>query len=232
MHMGMHTERIRNAYKHIKGRKERRILLYFFLYCLSFPSSTARVYRQSNFLFASSGMYGYHRAIQITHQASLPVLLGRGRSQFMTNHLAHELYALYALKNRLCILCENTTPKKTAYNAYRNENRRVRRAEGTKMYAYGNAYGTHTKCIQAYKRVKREESLLLLLLYIACLFYLLLPVFTGNHLHCSRFRAFTDPSNLIARSSRSRPPPRSAVGNRQTVIRALYAHSPSVWQTD
>ena len=175
----MHTERIRNAYKHIKGRKERRILLYFFLYCLSFPSSTARVYRQSNFLFASSGMYGYHRAIQITHQASLPVLLGRGRSQFMTNHLAHELYALYALKNRLCILCENTTPKKTAYNAYKNENRRVRRAEGTKMYAYGNAYGTHTKCIQAYKRVKREESLLLLPFILSDL-HSLLFAFPGN----------------------------------------------------
>ena len=46
------------------------------------------------------------------------------------------------------MLCENTTPKKTAYNAYRNENRRVRRAEGLKMYALKDAYRLHTKCIQ------------------------------------------------------------------------------------
>ena len=47
------------------------------------------------------------------------------------------------------MLCENITPELTAYNAYRNENRRVRRAEGTKMYAVGDAYKVHTKCIQA-----------------------------------------------------------------------------------
>ena len=41
-----------------------------------------------------------------------------------------KLYALYASKSSLCTLCRNTTPKKTAYNAYRNANRRVRRAEG------------------------------------------------------------------------------------------------------
>ena len=46
------------------------------------------------------------------------------------------------------MLCENTTPKKTAYNAYRNENRRVRRAERLKMYAVGDAYKAHTECIQ------------------------------------------------------------------------------------
>ena len=46
------------------------------------------------------------------------------------------------------MLCENTTPELTAYNAYRNANRRVRRAEGTKMYAVGDAYRAHTKCIQ------------------------------------------------------------------------------------
>ena len=177
-------------------------------------------------------MYGYHRAIQITHQSSLPVPLGRGRSQFTANHLGRELYALYALKKRLCMLCEDTTPKKTAYNAYRNANRRVRRAESTKMYAYGNAYRLHTKCIQAYKRRKERNSSSTSFLY--CLSFL---SSTARDLrtiifYCPRLQAFTDPSNLIARSSRSRPPPRSAVGNRRTVIRALYAHSPSVWQTD
>ena len=58
------------------------------------------------------------------------------------------LYALYASKSPLCTLCEDTTPKKTAYNAYKDENRRVRRAEGLKMYAVGDAYRLHTKCIQ------------------------------------------------------------------------------------
>ena len=142
------------------------------------------------------------------------------------------LYALYASKNRLCMLCENTTPKKTAYNAYRNANRRVRRAEGMKMYAVGDAYKVHTECIQAYKKSKREKFLFH--------FFFILPVLLSSTardlrtiiFYCPRLQAFTDPSNLIARSSRSRPPPRSAVGNRRTVIRALYAHSPSVWQTD
>ena len=127
MHLRMHTKCIQNAYKHIKRGKERNSSLLLLIPPV-FLSSTARVYRQSNFfLFASSGMDGYRRTIRITHQASLPVLLGRGQSQFTTNHLAHELYALYASKNRLCMLCGNTTPKKTAYNAYRNANRRVRR---------------------------------------------------------------------------------------------------------
>ena len=82
------------------------------------------------------------------------------------------LYALYASKNRLCTLCENTTPKKTAYNAYRNKNRRVRRAEGMKMYALKDAYGLHTKCIQAYK--KRQERIILLTSSLYCLFFYLL----------------------------------------------------------
>ena len=59
-----------------------------------------------------------------------------------------DLYALYASKSFLCALCEDTTPELTAYNAYRNENRRVRRAESTKMYALKDAYRLHTKCIQ------------------------------------------------------------------------------------
>ena len=66
----------------------------------------------------------------------------------MTNHLVYELYALYASKTHLCALCENATPELTAYNAYRNANRRVRRAERPKMYAVENAYRLHTKCIQ------------------------------------------------------------------------------------
>ena len=83
-----------------------------------------------------------------------------------------DLYALYASKNRLCMLCENTTPELTAYNAYRNANRRVRRAESTKMYAVGNAYRLHTKCIQAYK--KRQERIILLTSSLYCLFFYLL----------------------------------------------------------
>ena len=69
------------------------------------------------------------------------------------------------------MLCENTTPELTAYNAYRNANRRVRRTEGTKMYAVGDAYKVHTECIQAYKRV-REEFFFYFFLY--CLFFYLL----------------------------------------------------------
>ena len=51
---------------------------------------------------------------------------------------------LYASKSSLCALCEDITPELTAYNAYRNENRRVRRAEGMKMYALKDAYKVHT----------------------------------------------------------------------------------------
>ena len=94
-------------------------------------------------------MYGYHRAIQITYQASLPVLLGRGRPQFTTNHLARELYALYASKTHLCTLCENTTPELTAYNAYKKTVWLRSRAERLKMYALKDAYKAHAECIQA-----------------------------------------------------------------------------------
>ena len=73
------------------------------------------------------------------------------------------LYALYASKNRLCTLCENTTPELTAYNAYRNENRRVRRAEGTKMYAVGDAYKVHTECIQEVKERNSSSTSSLIL---------------------------------------------------------------------
>ena len=110
----------------------------------------------------SSGMYR-------PHQTSLPVPLSRGRPQFTANHLGRELYALYASKSSLCALCKHATPELTAYNAYRNANRRVRRAERLKMYAVGDAYKVHTECIQAYKRGKEREFLSLLLLYTVCL---------------------------------------------------------------
>ena len=140
----MHTSEC----EHIREGKERILPFTSSLYCLFFYLLLPAISGIHPLLFASSGMYGYHRAIQITHQASLPVPLGRGRSQFTANHLGRELYALYASKNRLCALCENTTPELTAYNAYRNANRRVRRAEGLKMYALKDAYRLHTKCIQ------------------------------------------------------------------------------------
>ena len=123
-----------------------------------------------------------------------------------SNPCVPDLYALYASKNRLCMLCRNTTPKKTAYNAYRNENRRVRRAEGTKMYAVGDAYRLHTKCIQAYKKRKREEFLSLLL-YIVRSYIFYCPRFTGDHLllfvPSDMYGCPIRPSGLIARSSRS-----------------------------
>ena len=140
----MHT----SEHEHIRKGKKRILPFTSSLYCLFFYLLLP-VFAGNHFLLlASSDMYGYHRAIQITHQASLPVPLGRGRSQFTANHMARDLYALYASKNRLCMLCENTTPELTAYNAYRNANRRVRRAEGLKMYALKDAYRLHTKCIQ------------------------------------------------------------------------------------
>ena len=70
------------------------------------------------------------------------------------------------------MLCEDTTPKKTAYNAYRNENRRVRRTEGMKMYALKDAYKLHTKCIQTDKEVKREKFLFY--------FFFILPVLPSS----------------------------------------------------
>ena len=90
-----------------------------------------------------------------------------------------KLYALYASKSPLCTLCGNATPKKTAYNAYRNANRRVRRAEGLKMYALKDAYRLHTECIQVYKERKEGNSSFYFFLY--CLsFYLLLLASSGN----------------------------------------------------
>lgn len=46
------------------------------------------------------------------------------------------------------MLCENTTPKKTAYNAYKKTVQLRSRAESAKMYAFKDAYKVHTECIQ------------------------------------------------------------------------------------
>ena len=88
----------------------------------------------------------------------------------MTNHLARDLYALYASKNRLCTLCEDTTPEKTAYNAYKKTVWLRSRAESTKMYALKDAYRMHTSAYKHIKRVK-ERFFLLLLLYVVCFLF-------------------------------------------------------------
>ena len=93
-----------------------------------------------------------------------------------------KLYALYASKTRLCALCEDTTPKLTAYNAYRNASRRVRRAENTKMYAVRDAYKAHTSAYRHIKVEKERNSSSTSSLY--CLFL---------YLYCLRSQAFTDP---------------------------------------
>ncbi len=46
------------------------------------------------------------------------------------------------------MLCRNTTPELTAYNAYKKTVWLRSRAERLKMYAVGDAYKAHTKCIQ------------------------------------------------------------------------------------
>ena len=124
----VHTECIQ-AYKRVK---ERILLLLLLIYCLFFYlyCPCLQAIKKLFSLLVPSGMYRYHRTVRIVHQASLPVFFNRDQPQFTTNHLTRELYALYASKTHLCTLCKHTTPKKTAYNAYRNANRRVRRAEG------------------------------------------------------------------------------------------------------
>ena len=123
----------------------------------------------------------------------------RSRGPFQPQPCMHCMQS----KTNLCTLYKNTTPKKTAYNAYKNENRRVRRAEGTKMYAYGNAYRTHTKCIQAHKKRKREKILLLPPLYIVCSFIFHCPrFFRQSFLTVRVFGHVRTPSTLIARLCR------------------------------
>ena len=190
----MHT----SEYEHIKRGKESSSFYFFFIARAS-SFLTARDLRA--IIFHCSCLQACTDPIEPSenvHQASLPVPLGRGRSQFTANHLGRELYALYALKKRLCMLCEDTTPKKTAYNAYRNANRRVRRAEGLKMYALKDAYRLHTKCIQAYKKSKREILPSTSSLY--CLFsHPLLSAISGIHLFTACvFEHSRTPSGLIA----------------------------------
>ena len=118
----LHTECIQAD----KRKKERGIPLLLLLYTAC--SSIFYCPRFTDNLFTARTF----RHVR-THQASLPVLLGHGRRRTQRSWRTAspcDLYALYASKNRLCALCENTTPELTAYNAYRNENRRVRRAEG------------------------------------------------------------------------------------------------------
>ena len=145
----LHTKCIQ-AHKKSKKR-EFLFLLSFYIACsfhLHCPRFRAIVFR----LFALSGIHGPHRAILKRHQTSLSVFPDRGQSA-RSNHSVPpaKKVCMHCMqsKTNLCTLNENTTPELTAYNAYKNGNRRVRRAERLKMYAYTNAYGTHTKCIQA-----------------------------------------------------------------------------------
>ena len=62
-----------------------------------------------------------------------------------------KVVCIVCIKNRLCTLCGNTTPKKTAYNAYKKTVWLRSKAERTKMYALKDAYKVHTECIQAHK---------------------------------------------------------------------------------
>ena len=110
------------------------------------------------------------------------------------------LYALYASKTHLCMLCEDTTPKKTAYNAYKKTVWLRSRAEMLKMYVVGDAYKVHTSEHEHIRRVKREKFFLLFLLYTACFYIFNCPRFQAFIFYYSRLRAFTDPiKNLIAR---------------------------------
>ena len=77
------------------------------------------------------------------------------------------------------------------------------------MYAVGDAYRLHTKCIQAHKEEKREKFL----------FYFFFIV-RSYIFYCPRFQAFTDPIALIARSFRPAGRmrvPRDAYRRLQTV---------------
>ena len=149
MHLRMHTDCIQSAYRHIREGEREKFLFYFFFIARAFLSSTARdlwaIISYCSRLQACTDTIGLSKII------SLPAYPDRGRRHVRRSWQTAgtcSLYALYASKSSLCTLCGNTTPKKTAYNAYRNANRRVRRAEGLKMYAVGDAYRLHTKCIQ------------------------------------------------------------------------------------
>ena len=198
----MHT----SAYKHIKRDKRGLFfLLLLYIACSSiFYCSRLRAFLDESWIkklhclsLRTVGFYGLSSPVwrAVRHHPD-PFLASRSshvsagvyaipfRRLHCLDGRPKKLYALYASKNRLCMLCENTTPKKTAYNAYRNANRRVRRAEGLKMYALKDAYRMHTKCIQsAYKHIKsRKRGISLLLLLYCPFFYLLLSAISGIHL--------------------------------------------------
>lgn len=57
----------------------------------------------------------------------------------------------------------------------------------------GTAYKVHTSEYKHIRRVKRERILLLLLLYIVCLYIFYCSRFQAFIFYCSHLRAFTDP---------------------------------------
>ena len=140
-------------------KREEFLFYFFFILPVSISSTarflgnhfTVRVFRHSSTnhewlslpVFADDGLFGLSSPIWRTvrhhpdpflnlRSSCVPAGVYAFRPFYRLHCLngrSKKLYALYASKNRLCMLCENITPKKTAYNAYRNENRRVRRAE-------------------------------------------------------------------------------------------------------
>ena len=63
----------------------------------------------------------------------------------------------------------------------RQGRRTVRIGLRQEMYTYGNAYGTHTKCIQAYKRVKERGIPSSTSSHIVCSSIFYCSRFSGNH---------------------------------------------------
>ena len=61
------------------------------------------------------------------------------------------------------MLCEDITPELTAYNAYKKTVWLRSRAERAKMYAVGDAYRLHTKCIQEVKERNSSSTSSLIL---------------------------------------------------------------------
>ena len=141
-------------------KREEFLFYFFFILPVSISSTarflgnhfTVRVFRHSStnherlhcLLSQTMGFSGFHRpsdglsAIIPTHFLNLrSSCVSAGVYAFRPFYRLHclngrskKLYALYASKSFLCALCEDITPELTAYNAYRNANRRVRRAEG------------------------------------------------------------------------------------------------------
>ena len=135
MQLRMHTKCIQNAYKH-KQREKRGFFLLLLLYIVCFFIFHCPFSRQSS------------SAVRVFRHSRTPSSLVARPFGSQQTAIPYDLYALYASKNRLCTLCENTTPELTAYNAYKKTVWLRSRAEGTKMYALKDAYRLHTKCIQ------------------------------------------------------------------------------------